>query len=300
MADRTVDEARASSRSVAALRLARILIPVANPATASALIRLAACLGAGSPPAELVALRVITPPRGTSLRDTRQQVHSTPEPYEGALSQATASALAQGVELRTELQVARGVAAGILAFANSMPDLDLILLGWRGSARTRQARRDVSQEILRHARAHVAVLRTGLPEPIRRILVPVGWGPHARLGLRLAERLAPNTGAAVTAFRVLPATGDVDWEEERAALESLLAIEAPGLRYGTELLLTRSATAVLAIVNETRRVAYDLVIIGASEEWPLRHWLFGAMPDQIAEQAPCAVLLVRSYGTPPG
>ncbi len=299
MADQKTEGARSPARPAAALRLARILIPVANPATAPALIRLASLLGAGTPPAELVALRVITPSRGTSLKDAREQALTGPQPADGALREAAAWAEAQGLALRTELQVARGVAAGILAFANSMPDLDLILLGWRGSGRF-QTRRDISQEVLRHARAHVAVLRTGLPGPIRRVLVPVGWGPHARLGLQLAERLACHIGAAVTVFRVLPATGDVDWEAERAALGNLLMAEAPGLRYGTDLLLTRSAATAVAILNETQRVPYDLVIIGASEEWPLRNWLFGAMPDQIAEQAPCAVLLVRSYEVPAG
>ncbi|MCL6430651.1 MAG: universal stress protein [Anaerolineae bacterium] len=299
MADQRTDGTRSSARPAAALHLGRILIPLANPATASALIRLASMLGAGEPPAELVALRVITPPRGISLKDTRRQTLTEPRPADGALREAAAWAEAQGIALRTELQVARGVAAGILAFANSMPDLDLILLGWRGTGKP-QTRRDISQEILWHARAHVAVLRAGLPGPVRRVLVPVGWGPHARFGLRLAERLACHIGAAVTVFRVLPATGDVDWEAERAALGHLIAAEAPGLRYGTELLLTRSAATAVAILNETQRAPYDLVIIGASEEWPLRNWLFGAMPDQIAEQAPCAVLLVRSYEVPAG
>jgi hypothetical protein len=38
-----------------------------------------------------------------------------------------------------------------------------------------------------------------------------------------------------------------------------------------------------------------LLIIGASEEWFLRNWLFGSIPDVVAEQASCSVLLVRKH-----
>lgn len=40
---------------------------------------------------------------------------------------------------------------------------------------------------------------------------------------------------------------------------------------------------------------YDLVVIGASEEWFLRNWLFGSIPDAVAERAPCSVLLVGKH-----
>jgi len=46
---------------------------------------------------------------------------------------------------------------------------------------------------------------------------------------------------------------------------------------------------------EEAKEGYDLLIIGASEQWFLRNWLFGAIPDRVAEQAPCSVLLVKKH-----
>lgn len=40
---------------------------------------------------------------------------------------------------------------------------------------------------------------------------------------------------------------------------------------------------------------HDLVVIGASEAWFLRAWLFGSIPDAVAERAPCSVLLVKRH-----
>ena len=39
---------------------------------------------------------------------------------------------------------------------------------------------------------------------------------------------------------------------------------------------------------------YDLVIIGASNEWRLRQWLFGSFPDKVANHSSASVLMVRS------
>ena len=40
---------------------------------------------------------------------------------------------------------------------------------------------------------------------------------------------------------------------------------------------------------------YDLMILGASEEWTSREYLFGPMDDKLAEKTPCSVLMVRRY-----
>ncbi len=280
------------------LRLARILVPVANPATARGLIQMANALGAGRPAAEIIALKIVTAPRGVPIEEARRYILSMREQYEGALAQAADYAQDQALPLRTELQVAGQAAAGILDYASGLGDLGLILLGWRGAVSLRRLRRSINQAVVSRARANVAVLRLQGPElaPLRRILLPVGWGPHARLGLRLAERLVANTGASVTVLRVLPMAGEVDWEGERAALVRLLDEEAPGLRYGTELRLTREPAAMPAILSEARREPCDLIIIGASDGWWVRTWLFGALPDQVADRAPCPVLLVRRQG----
>jgi hypothetical protein len=41
-----------------------------------------------------------------------------------------------------------------------------------------------------------------------------------------------------------------------------------------------------------------LIAIGASEEWFLKNMLLGFITDQIADAAPCSVLMVRKYEPP--
>ncbi|HOG46355.1 MAG TPA: universal stress protein, partial [Anaerolineae bacterium] len=169
------------------LKLARILVPVANPATARGLIQMASALGAGRPAAELVALKIVTAPRGVPIEEARRYILSMREQYEGALAQATGYAVEAGLSLSTELQVAGEAAAGILDYAGSLPDLGLLLLGWRGAVSGRRLRGSINQAIVSRAQSNVAVLRLHGSElgPLRKVLLPVGWGPHARLGLRL-------------------------------------------------------------------------------------------------------------------
>lgn len=50
-----------------------------------------------------------------------------------------------------------------------------------------------------------------------------------------------------------------------------------------------------AILKTAREEAYDLLVIGASEEWQIKSLLVGSLPDAVADQAPCSVLLVRRY-----
>lgn len=267
---------------------------VADAGTVPGLVRLASALSANSAPPELTALQVVAAPKGMALEEARAYILGMREGYEGALVQARALAAELGLELRTELRVEREAVRGILAVAAELPSPGLLLLSWHRAMRRQWLPGTPTEQIVSRSGVNVGVLRERGLEEIRRILVPIGWGPHARLGLRLAERLAQNSGATVTAFRVLPAAGEVDWEGERAGFLDLVSAEAPGLRYNTELSLVRHSSVVQAILAEVERVSCDLVVIGASDEGWLRNWLFGAIPERVAERVPCSVLLVRS------
>ena len=61
--------------------------------------------------------------------------------------------------------------------------------------------------------------------------------------------------------------------------------------------LRRDDSIVAGILAESEQAigqsCYDLITIGASEEWFLKTLLFGSVPDQVADGAPCSVLMVR-------
>ena len=143
----------------------------------------------------------------------------------------------------------------------------------------------------------MAVLRDRGVEDIRHVLVPVGGGPHARLALRLAWDIVRVEEGSMTALRILPEAGEVDMEVEMDVLHQLVEGELGGIPEEVTFRLKRSDSVAEGILTEIARAedqdGYDLIVIGASEEWFLKNLLFGSIPDQIANGAPCSVLMVR-------
>ena len=54
-------------------------------------------------------------------------------------------------------------------------------------------------------------------------------------------------------------------------------------------------TILEGILQEAQDGDYDLLVIGASNEWAVKSLLVGALPDAVADRAPCSVLMVRRY-----
>lgn len=128
-------------------------------------------------------------------------------------------------------------------------------------------------------------------EPVRRILVTAGGGPHARLALRLAADIAAREkGAMVSLLRVVDSPNGV--LPAREALVQM-ATDALGPEGAVDVKVTVDSSVVGGILAEARQ-GYDLLVLGASEERALHKWLMGAIPDLVAARAPCAVLLVKA------
>src|SRR5690606_8628047 len=114
---------------------------------------------------------------------------------------AVARANDLGVSIQAVESTTHNAAAGILAFADSHPDLRLILLGWRGPTALRWLGSSTDQKVARSATTNVAVLYGRQLNSVQRILVALSGGQHARLGLRLARDVAiGGTGTQMTAL----------------------------------------------------------------------------------------------------
>lgn len=58
--------------------------------------------------------------------------------------------------------------------------------------------------------------------------------------------------------------------------------------------VTTSSSVVDAILKETQRSQYDLLVLGASDERTVRSVLFGTIPDAVTARTSCSVLIVRA------
>ncbi len=274
-----------------------ILVPLANPLSAKGLLHLAVVLGRARETVTLVALSVAPVPLTTPLELAQEVLEKEEDGRKTLLREAAKYAHEQGVPIRTLLRAARSVSSGILGVAESRPGVGLILMGWRGQLSTHRVAGSVVKDVVSGARCDVAVLRDrGIADrPIQRVLVPVGGGPHARLALRLAWDITHTEGGSLTALRLLPEEEEVDMAVEMEVLRQTVEDVLGDAVQKVTCNLKRAPSVAQGILREAEEGEYDLVIIGASEEWFLHTLLFGSIPDQVAEGAPCSVLMVRKY-----
>jgi APA family basic amino acid/polyamine antiporter len=278
-----------------------ILVPVANPLTAEGLMKMAVILGQAREESTLAALSVVKIPGATPL-ELAQDIMDRQESGRTMLLKWVADyAHEQGVPVRTLLRAARGISSGILGVAEARSGVGLILMGWRGQLSTQRVAGSVVKDVVSGAKCDVAVLRDrGIGKgEIKHVLVPIGGGPHARLALRLAWDVARGEACSLTVLRFLPKTGELDMEIEMEVLRQLVEDVLGGIPGQVTFSLKRSDSIVEGILAESARVAYDLIAIGASEEWSLRNLLFGSIPDRVADGVSCSVLMVRRYEPAP-
>ena len=270
-----------------------ILVPVANPLTAESLIKMAVILDRARGESTIVPLAVVKVPMATPLEVAQADLNRREHGAKALLKRVGDYAHKQGVPVRTLLRAARGISSGILSIAESRAGVRMILMGWRGQLTTQRVASSVVKDVVRGAPCDVVVLRDRGIEDIKHILVPIGGGPHARLALRLGWDIAVAQGGSLTAFRILPDTDEIDMEIEAEVLRQLVEDELGEVPEEVTISLKRSNALVAGILEKAVQGAYDLIVIGASEEWFLKEMLFGSVPDRIADGAPCSVLMVR-------
>jgi nucleotide-binding universal stress UspA family protein len=218
-----------------------------------------------------------------------------PGTREYALAQMVAQAAMRGVPMRTLQRAAYGLASGVLATVENRPAVGLILTSWHQDLSASQIYGSPTKQILEKAKCDVAVLRARELNEIRRLLVPIGGGPHARLGLRLARRIAQGDDAELTVLRVVCRKKDLDIEMEMRGLQHVIKHVLGSDTAGVSVRIRVSDDVTEAILQEVEEGDHNLLVIGASNEWLVKSLLTGALPDAVAARAPCSVLMVRRY-----
>jgi nucleotide-binding universal stress UspA family protein len=269
----------------------RILIPVANPATAEELIRLGADLldpRAG----ELTALGIVEVPEGMALSEGATRAR-----HARRLLQKVLDFAPQGTAIHPIVRIGRHAAEGIIE-ASAEQESDLIIFGWGGKALgSRDGNPAVFSptidEVVRDSPADIAVVKQRGSKEIRRIIVPVRGGPHAELAVRYADAIARRHDAQVSVLHFVPPgiTLAVRAQAEHALAQFL----RQHLRGRGEGLVREAANVRNAILREAEKA--DLVVMGASAQPAGANgdsYLFGALPEAIAARAKPTVVVVKT------
>jgi amino acid transporter/nucleotide-binding universal stress UspA family protein len=277
-----------------------ILVPLSNPETEQSLLKVSTAL-AKSRGARLRLIHVIQVPIQTPLEAGRFQYEKLREEKETLLDVASRHAAEQRVKARSNTIVAHNVPSAILSVADTESP-DLIIMGWRGEDQIMPIiQRNTVSGVMKLAKGNVLVLKDRGLSKLKHILVPISGGPHALLGLSIAQELAQEWGASITALNVQRGKGfsASSSEFDSKSLE-LFRSETEGFVRKT--LAKAKVDAAPYVIFDTNIVEaivraakdHDLVVMGASNEWFLRRRLFGSIPDQIANNSPVSVLMVRS------
>ncbi len=272
----------------------RILIPVANPRTARSLTHLATMLAQAGEDTSICVLKVVAT-RADVRPEIRDRLVGRLARRDDSLLRVLADeALARNVPLYTRLQPAPTIADGVLIAIEH--NVKLVLMGWPGPLEGTSLAHNPVKVVLQRASANTAVLLDRGLDSVKRILVPVGGGPHSRLALRLAYELAEEESAEVLALTCYCQECEAEELEDRMGqlreiVEDELGTVPP--RFVTR--LSHCDSVADGILEEAKRQRYDLLVVGASEEWAEPDTLFGAVDDRLAQQAPCSVLMVRRH-----
>lgn len=268
----------------------RILVPIANPATADTLLRLAGAL-ARKQSGEVLALQVVTVPDQVPLDEGRRRAATGRMLLEQALNQAKE----ENFRLQTMTRVAHNVAEGILDTARE-ENVDLIVLGWRGYTRSAGASMGpIIDPVIRNAPCDVTVAKGAEWSEAKKILVPTSGGPNAPIAARLAWLLSELFGSQVTALYVQQGRATPQRMEKN---RRLIAGTLKGLEFSLEpeQKVVVADSVVEGIVREAQE--YDLVLLGASEEGLFDQFAFGSIPQKIAARVPRTAVIVKRYAGP--
>lgn len=268
----------------------RILVPIANPATAGTLLRLAGVL-ASQQDGEVLALQVVTVPDQVPLEEGRHRAAVG----RALLERAMAQAKEEGFAVQTMTRVAHSVVEGILDTAHE-EKVDLIVLGWRGYTRSAGASMGpIIDAVIRDAPCDVIIAKGEEWRDAAKILVPTAGGPHAPIAARLAMLLSEVYDSEVTALfvqlgRATPRQMEENRQRITRTMNGLAFSRAP------EQKVIVAESVVDGIVREAEK--YDLVLLGASEQGLFDQFVFGSIPQQIAARVPKTAVIVRRYGGP--
>ena len=272
---------------------ARIVIPVANPATAEELIRLGSDL-LEPRGGELTALGIVEVPEGMPLSEGATRAR-----HARRLLQRVLDFVPEGTPIHPIVRIGRHAAEGIVESAAEL-DADLIVFGWGGKS---PAGRDglsapfssTIDEVLRESPCDVAVVKQRGAREFNRVVVPIRGGPHAELALRFGDAIARKHNAQLVALHIVPP--GITLAVRAQAEHALVAFVRQHVGGRAETLVREASNVRGAILKEADRS--DIVVMGAAAPTSgdgATH-LFGAVPEAIATRARTTVVVVKTRET---
>jgi CIC family chloride channel protein len=265
----------------------RLLVPLSNPQTAPTLLKLAIAI-ARDRQYELECLQVILAPRSTSPAETRVRTTQSRR----LLRQAEQLGRNADIPVHTQVRVAHDAAQAMLETIKER-HVDLVLMGWKGSTTTPgRVFGSVVDTMIRQAACEVMVVKLSDAEKFNRWLLPIAGGPNSQKALQLLPALLKL--AAVPDVRLCQVFDPEQFAFDLILLEQAMQTLKRQLPCPILLRPIRSYAVPEAVLRVAQQDQCDVIFLGASREGLLQQAIRGNIPETIARNSNCTVILVRS------
>ena len=277
---RGIESAQADGNSLAETH---ILVCLSQPTTAASLVRAAARLLAGQP-GRLTLLQLISP--SASLTVTAQEI-KTQDAGDIAQREAQEAGVPASVLALPTLRIARDI-----TLVARHHHADWIVLGSHRGILDPSALGGVVDHVLKRAKANVAILVAKNPKPIEHVLVPYLGEAQDAGALLAAYRISRSPKVQITIVHVVsPSRRGSD---QPLGVAAMVEKYLPNVDGGNQIRMQviESDRPVDVVLEKSRE--FDLMILGLSTLWKLRHNLLGAAQTSVAQLAGCSLLIVRA------
>jgi len=278
---------------------ARLIVPVINSSASDNLMSLAAILAQAEQDINICLLTVVTSSVKEDSGDRTRYMSKLDSQRQSVLEKFIHYAVEHNVPMYSKLVSGPTIADAIVKDVDAHKNTKLVLINRPERYIPSHLSKDAARKIVDGTRTNVGVMVDRGLGKIENIIVAVGKGPHSRLAIHLANDIAETVRAHVDYVRVLPAYKDEEYfEDEMSFLQEIVITELGQLPPNAGLRLLFSDDISEAITAEAGDGNCDLIISGLSVGFGETDNLFGRVADQIAEHAPCSVLVVKRYETP--
>lgn len=284
----------------------RLLLPLSNPKTADGLMKLALAI-ARERNYEIECLRIIPVQRHISPAEATVNITVS----QRLLRRAVKQGRAWNVPIHTQIRAAHSPAEAILETVKER-HIDVLLMGWKGSTSTPgRIFGDTVDTAIRQANCDVVLVKPGQRSlaganladreiavrtllqlgGLDRWLVPIRGGPNAAYAIALLPALvALSREPKVRLCHIQPRS---EGEYDPQGLEAAADFLRQKSRSQVEVALVCGESVVDAVVDMAAKDQCDVIMMGASREGLLQQAVQGNIPEAIARNCECTVILVR-------
>lgn len=260
-----------------------ILVCLSQRSTAAGLVHSAAALLAGQP-GHLTLMQLISPSASLGVIAAEPQSRDVTEL---AQREAQTAGVPTKVLSLPTMRVARDI-----VMVGQYHHADWIVLGAHQGILDTSALGGVVDYVLKRAKANVAILIAKRPGAIRQVLVPYLGEAQDAGALLAAYRLSKSPDVQITILHVVsPKRNDA---AEPLGVKAMVEKLLPNVDGGNQIRMQviESDLPIDVVLEKSRE--FDLMILGLSPLWKLRHNLLGRAQTSVAQLAGCSLLVVRA------